>query len=300
MTPELHASYAHCRAVARREAKNFYPSFLLLPADRRRSMCALYAFMRQTDDIADEPGTADAKRAGIAEWRLALDRALSGQPAAWPGWRAIADTIVRHGIPVRYLHEVIDGVAMDIEPNQFATFDDLYAYCYRVASAVGLSCLHIWGFRSEGGRAEALAEACGLALQLTNIIRDVREDAVGGRVYLPRNDLLRFNVSADDLTATETTEPLRRLLAFEGERAVEFYERARPLAGLVSPVGRPVLLAIVGVYRALLDEIARRQYDVQPERITVSPWRKVAIVARAYSGRFGRFQTRGVEAPPLR
>ncbi len=173
----LRASDEFCRRLSRREARNFYYSFLVLPPERRRSMCALYAFMRHTDDLADEPGEVADKRAALETWRADLDRALEGQPDAWPGLPALAHAVHRHGIPPKYLHEVIDGVAMDLEPRPFPTFEDLYAYCYRVASAVGLCCLHIWGYRSEGGRAESLAESCGIALQLTNILRDVREDA---------------------------------------------------------------------------------------------------------------------------
>lgn len=302
MSPEVAASYAGCAEVARRQAKNFYPSFLLLPADRRRSMCALYAFLRRSDDIADEPGAVDAKRSALVAWRSALDLAIVGHPAPgpWPGWPAVADTVARHGIPGRYLQDVLDGVAMDLAPRRFTAFEDLHGYCYRVASAVGLCCLHIWGFRSEGGRAEQLAEACGLALQLTNILRDVREDAGNGRIYLPRDDLARFGVEPADLLAPRTGGPLRRLLEFEGRRASEYYDQARPLAALVSPVGRPVLQAITGVYRALLDEIARRDYDVLAARVSVPAWRKAAITVRAFAGRFAPFEARAVEVPPPR
>ncbi len=299
MSPELVASYAHCAAVARRKARNFYPSFLLLPADRRQSMCALYAFMRETDDIADEPGEPVAKRAAIEDWRNALKDALQGRVGTWPGWPALADTVARLEIPARYLDEVIDGVAMDVEPLRFATFDDLYGYCYRVASAVGLCCLHIWGFRSEEGRAESLAEACGVALQLTNILRDVREDAENGRVYLPQDDLTRFSVGLDDLTATRLNDRVRQLLAFEAARAYDYYARAQPLAGLVDPVGRPVLLGIVGVYRALLQEIERRGFDVLSGRVSVPRWRKAAIMVKAFTSRFAPVGI-DVEAPPLR
>jgi phytoene synthase len=291
MSPDLAASYAYCARVARREARNFYPSFLLLPADRRRSMCALYAFLRRSDDLADDPGFGPDRRAALDAWRAALDEALGGtmsgtDPSPWPGWPALADAARRHAIPGRYLHEVLDGVASDLAPRPFDTFDELHAYCYRVASAVGLCCLHVWGFRSAGGRAEALAEAAGLALQLTNIVRDVKEDARNGRIYLPREDLDRFGVRPGDLTGAHAGEPLRQLLAFEGRRAYDYYERARPLDALVSPQGRPVLRAIVGIYRALLDEIARRGYDVLDDRVSVPPWRKAAIAARAYAGRF--------------
>jgi len=278
---DLAESYRFCGAVSRREAKNFYYSFLLLPPARRRSMCALYAFLRRTDDLADEPGPADGKRRSLDAWRADLDRALAGSPDAWPGLPALADAVRRHAIPPRHLHEVIDGVVMDLEPRPFATFDDLYAYCYKVASAVGLSCIHIWGFQSDDGRAERLAESCGVALQLTNILRDVREDALLGRIYLPREDLDRFGVAPEELSAPRPGARLRALFEFQARRAYNYYREGDPLVRLVAPVGRPVLRTIVGVYRSLLDEIARRDYDVLAGRVSLPAWRKMAIMARS-------------------
>ncbi len=284
----LGASYGYCVALSRREARNFYYSFLVLPPERRRAMCALYAFLRRTDDLADDPAAAEGRAANLDGWRESLDEALAGGDVAWPGFPALVDTVRRREVPVRYLHEVLDGVAMDLCPRRFETFDDLHGYCYRVASAVGLSCLHIWGFRSEGGKAEGLAEACGVALQLTNIIRDVREDALGGRVYLPSDDLRRFGVDPAELAAPRPTARVRALLAFEAARASDYYGRAEPLVGLVAPTGRPVLLAIAGIYRALLDEIIRRDYDVFSGRVSLPAWRKLAITARSLRGRFSR------------
>jgi phytoene synthase len=281
MDDRLRESYRFCSQLSRREAKNFYWSFLLLPPARRRSMCALYAFMRHTDDLADEAGAASDKRISLNQWRADLDLALENDSDVWPGFRALADSARRHDVPRQYLHEVIDGVMMDLEPQPFATFDDLYAYCYRVASAVGLCCIHIWGYQSEAGRAEKLAESCGIALQLTNILRDVKEDACNGRVYLPREDLERFGVSANDLTADQPSSALRELLEFEGRRAYEYFELAAPLTRLVAPTGRPVLRAIVGIYRALLDEIAGRGYDVLTRRVSVPSWKKAAITVRS-------------------
>lgn len=285
---ELRASYDFCAHLSRREARNFYYSFLVLPPDRRRSMCALYAFLRRTDDLADAPGPAPEKARAIGAWRRSLDDALGGRPDGWPGLLALADTVGRHAIPARYLHDVIDGVEKDLDPQPFDTFEDLYKYCYQVASVVGLSCLHIWGFRSEGGRAEALAEACGVALQLTNIVRDVREDALIGRVYLPQDDLRRFGVDPAELAAPRATARVRALLEFQGARASEFYARAEPLTPLVDPIGRPVLLAIVGIYRALLVEIVRRDYDVQSGRVSLPGYRKLGITLRSMASRFAR------------
>lgn len=288
MDDELARSYQFCDDLSRRTAKNFYWSFRLLPPERRRSMCALYAFMRRTDDLADEPNPADQKRGELDRWRAELDAALAGQSAAWPGLAALAHTVNRHSVPPAHLHAVIDGVLMDLEPVAYPTFDDLYPYCYRVASAVGLSCIHIWGYESDGGRAEELAEACGIALQLTNIMRDVGQDAREGRVYLPQEDLDRFGVTAKDLGSEQTGNNLRKLLAFEARRAEEYYERSAPLAKLVSRTGRPVLRTISGIYRALLDEIKRRDYDVLPRRVSVPNWKKASIMLRSLAGRPAR------------
>ena len=298
MNETLRASYRFCGRLSRAEARNFYYSFLVLPASLRRSMCALYAFMRHTDDLADEPAPAGEQRARLKAWRRQLDLALSGgSETGWPGMPALVDPVERHAIPRRYLEEVIDGVEMDLDPQPFASFEDLYGYCYRVASVVGLCCIHIWGYRSDDGRAEELAEACGVALQLTNIVRDVREDATRGRVYLPEEDLKRFGVSPEELVADQASDRLRSLLEFEGRRAYEYYERAADLDRLVAPVGRPVLRTIVGIYRTLLDEIVARRYEVMAARVAVSPWRKAAITVRSFSGRFERAEPSRAEAP---
>jgi phytoene synthase len=288
MDAALARSYAFCDDLSRREAKNFYWSFRLLPAERRLAMSALYAFMRHTDDLADEPGDPAAKAGSLQAWRSDLDAALGGHPDAWPGLPALADTVNLRGVPARHLHEVIDGVEMDLTPRVYATFDDLYGYCYRVASAVGLCCLAIWGYASDGGRAEAMAEACGVALQLTNILRDVGEDARNGRIYLPHDELARFGVSPEELTAAVPSEGMRALFAEQAKRAYSYYETAAPLAGLVAPIGRPVLGAIAGIYRALLDEIVRRDYNVLNGRVRIPGWRKAAIAVGALPSRFGR------------
>jgi phytoene synthase len=282
----LDSSYRFCQDVARREAKNFYYSFLLLPRDRRRAMCGLYAYMRRTDDLADEPGEASAKARTLDRWSAAVEEAIAGRSMApeWPELPALADTVARYGIPPQHLREVIDGVRLDLTPRSVATFDELYRYCYLVASAVGLCCIRIWGYRSDSGEAERRAESCGIALQLTNILRDVREDAQNGRVYLPAEDLDRFGVSRADLMRDTPVEPLRRLLAFEAERAGAYYREARPLVGLVEPLGRPVLRTITGIYGRLLDEIVRRDFDVMSDRVRLPGWRKAAIAARALVG----------------
>ncbi len=294
---DLRASYAFCVELSRREARNFYYSFLVLPTERRRAMCALYSFLRRTDDLADQPGPASEKARELADWRRSLDDAIDGRGSAWPGLPALADLVQHYQIPIRYLHEVIDGVEMDLEPQPFATFEDLRVYCHRVASVVGLSCLHVWGYQSDHGQAERLAEACGIALQLTNIIRDVREDALLGRVYLPTDELRRFGVDPAELAAPRPTGRVRALLEFQGARAYSFYRIAEPLVELVDPVGRPVLLAMVGIYRALLDEIVRRDYDVLTSRIALPAWRKLAITIGSLPSRFGPVKIRSTLDP---
>jgi phytoene synthase len=179
---------------------------------------------------------------------------------------------------------------MDLDSRAFATFDDLRVYCHRVASVVGLSCLHVWGYQSDNGRAERLAEACGLALQLTNIIRDVREDALQGRVYLPTDELSRFGVDPSELAATRPTGRVRALLEYQGARAYEYYRQAERLVDLIDPVGRPVFLTIIGIYRSLLDEIVRRDYDVLTSRVSLPVWRKLTIMIGSFPSRFGLVQ----------
>lgn len=282
----LEASRRFCDEIAAREARNFHLAFRLLPTEERRSMCALYAFMRHTDDLADEEGPEAEKAEALTAWRRELDDAIEDRPTNWPGFPALAEVVRRSSMPPELLHEVIDGVEMDLTPRRFDNFDELAVYCRRVASAVGLCCIHIWGFDSQAGRAERLAEQCGLALQLTNILRDVREDADRGRAYLPQDDMERFGVKPTDLSASLPSETLRRLLEHYAQRAYAYYDEGAELVPLVAPVGRPVLLTILGVYRALLDEIVKRDYNVLASRVSVPRWRKIAIAARSLTSRY--------------
>ncbi len=189
-------SYAYSKRVARSRAKNFYYSFVLLSEQQRKAMCAIYAFMRHCDDLSDEPG---ASGEALERWRAELSDALAGRFSGHPVWPGFHHTVRRFGIPHQYFYEMIDGVVSDLEPHRFETFEQLYRYCYQVASVVGLTVIHIFGFDHRG--ALPLAEKCGVAFQLTNILRDIREDAARGRVYLPAEDLRRFGVTEDDLHA---------------------------------------------------------------------------------------------------
>ncbi|MGO9240275.1 MAG: phytoene/squalene synthase family protein [Bryobacteraceae bacterium] len=275
----LEASYAHCREVARSRARNFYYSFLLLPERKRLAMCAVYAFMRECDDRSDGPGASPEK---VEQWRGDLASALAGREPAHPVWPAFIDTVRRYRIPETYFQAMIDGVASDFEPRTISTFDDLYSYCYRVASVVGLTIIHIFGF--EDPRALELAEKCGIAFQLTNILRDVREDAAAGRVYLPAEDFERFGVRAGEMNQPQLSAPLRALLEFELGRAREYYNASRPLLELVQRDSRPALWALIEIYRRLLDRIEAQGYPVLERRVSLPAREKIAIVVRAWSG----------------
>jgi 15-cis-phytoene synthase len=214
MNPAIERSFAYCRHIARSRAKNFYYSFLLLTQQQRRAMCAIYAFMRHCDDLSDEPG---ANAAAMDRWRDEMEDAFEGRFSDHPVWPAFHYTVRRFGIPKQYFRDMIDGVTSDLVPRRIQTFDELYRYCYQVASVVGLTTIHIFGF--DAPSALPLAEKCGVAFQLTNILRDIREDAERGRIYLPAEDLRSFGVTEDDLRSGNRSEAVLQLLRFEAERA---------------------------------------------------------------------------------
>jgi phytoene synthase len=287
MTDAIKASRQYCRQVARRRARNFYYSFLLLPQAERDAMCAIYAFMRYCDDLSDEPAQSDARRA-IERWSGDLERALAGDPPPHPVWPAFCATVARYRIPHEYFRHMIAGVTGDLDPRVMETFEDLRQYCYQVASVVGLCVIHILGFESP--QAPRLAEDCGVAFQLTNILRDVSEDAALGRVYLPREDLDRFGVSAETLRGSRPTPEFLDLMRFEAARATEYYARASPLADLVRPPGRPMMRAIVAIYSRLLQRIERSGFQVLGRRVSLPAWEKVWLMLRsAKRGQTGRF-----------
>lgn len=273
----LSASYAHCVGVARARAKNFYYSFLVLPEEKRLAMCAIYAFMRECDDLSDEAG---ASLSNIAGWRAQMVQTLTGPPADHPVWPAFQDVVRKYRIPAQYFHEMIDGVSSDLEPRTVQTFDELYRYCYLVASVVGLTTIHIFGF--DDPRALSLAEKCGIAFQLTNIIRDVREDAANQRVYLPAEELARFGVTPEALAGPVTTPEIRQLLEFEGARAQRYYAESRPLIAMMREDSRPALWALIEIYSQLLNRIQQRGYDVMPGKIRLSTAEKMTVLARAW------------------
>jgi phytoene synthase len=287
LAAELARAYATCRTIAKREAKNFYYAFLALPVERRNAICAIYAFMRQADDLADdETLPREERRHKLDAWLAAWHQAAAGNATADPVFLAVRDATARFAIPLHLLDELVDGVAMDLDrtatgaPDTYATFADLYRYCYLVASVVGLVCIRIFGYSSE--RAEKLAEETGVAFQLTNILRDVSEDAARNRVYLPLTDLAAHGVSLDSILhrapSAPTTPAERALLASVARRAEDYYRSADELLPLIDRESRPALWVLVSIYHALLKRIERADYDVFTRRASVPTVQKIAIL----------------------
>ena len=286
--PKLVAAYAECRAIAKREAKNFYYAFVALPLPRRNAICAIYAFMRKADDLADDESlTRDERRRRLDSWQADWRGICHGGDSSNLVFLAVRDAIERYEIPLSLLDELVAGVTMDLDrsatdaPDTYATFAELYRYCYLVASVVGLVCIRIFGFSDP--QAEKLAEETGIAFQLTNILRDVAEDAERNRVYLPLEDLATHGVGLDSLQhrtagAAPTAEE-RALLVDLAQRAEGFYKSARLLLPMIDRESRPALWVLVAIYHALLRRIERANYDVFSRRASVPMVQKLGILA---------------------
>jgi len=282
---QLAHAYAVCRGIARRAAKNFYFSFLVLPKEKRNAICAVYAFMRHADDLSDDTSLPyDERRQKLAQWLQNAQQVFAGTISDDPVLYALADAQQRFSIPVDLFDQLVSGTSMDLEPesySQFQTFEQLYRYCYYVASVVGLVCIRIFGYRDA--RAESLAERLGIAFQLTNVIRDVKEDAALGRVYIPQEDLARFNVEIKP--GVPTPVHASELLEFEAQRAREFYAAAADLLPLIDADSRPALWALATIYRQLLEKIAEGGYDVFTKRVKLSFGEKLSVLAKAWFAR---------------
>ena len=308
-TPALEEAYVECREIAKREAKNFYWAFRVLPPHKSDAMCAVYAFMRKADDLADdERMTIDQRREAMAEW-TAEWRASRAKPhgvaAQDPVFRALNDTQRRFGISDELLEKLVEGTTLDLQENQpgieqvrsiritegghttnsfqvYRTFEELYRYCYLVASVVGLVCIRIFGYTDE--RAEHYAEHVGIAFQLTNILRDVKEDAERGRVYLPLAELQHEHVHLEDLLLATRgvviTEEMVELVRREVKRAGVFYRDANDLIPLLDADSRPAMRVLVSIYEGLLDRISAHPAAVFHKRVSVPTPVKLAILGR--------------------
>jgi phytoene synthase len=291
---QLNHAYAVCRGIARRAAKNFYYGFIVLPAEKRNALSAVYAFMRHADDIADEPGVdAQQKRQKLQEWLEAAKAVFEGKPTDDPVLMALGDAQKKFKIAAELFEKLVYGTSLDLEipsvPGQPAvvcqTFEDLKHYCYYVASVVGLVCIRIFGY--EDSKAEFLAEDCGLAFQLTNIIRDIKEDAGMGRIYIPEEDLAKTNLTAASfapgaLADAAQAQQLRPVLEHEAERARKYYESARWLMELIEEDSRAALWVLVEIYSRLLKKISERNYDVFTERVRLTTWEKLKVLGRGF------------------
>lgn len=297
---QLAVAYSVCRSITRSAAKNFYYAFLVLPRSKRQALCAVYAFMRQCDDIADDGNLPlHERRQKLEDWLDAFHRARSGQPTDDPVLLALTDAQRRYKIPALLLDQLAHGTAMDLQENpvpgadprpgapaspglavHYRTFEDLRHYCYRVASVVGLVCIRVFGYRDPA--AEPLAEHCGLAFQLTNIIRDVKEDAAMGRVYLPEDQLAQFEVSLSELCSGRDSARLRLVLSALADRAREFYRAGDELIPLIDEDSQPALWVLMSIYRRLLEKIAQRHYDVFSKRVNLTVREKLVILSKGF------------------
>ncbi len=297
----LARSFRHCRLVTRRQAQNFYYGLKLTPEPKRTALCVIYAWMRAVDDLADEGGSVSEKIARLEAFRrytgaavdleqnlpeAAVDRVLADHDLIWPALRKI---VLGYRIPVEYLHAMIDGQLLDQNQTRYATFEQLYDYCYKVASVVGLVCITIWGY--TGGEAtRKLAEHRGIALQLTNILRDLVEDARRDRVYLPADELewagfdparfSRWVLQADADAAFD------RLMADQLARAHSYYELSAGLEDHLEPDCRATCWAMMRIYHRLLEKMSRRPRAVLTSRVRLSKLEKISIGARAAWGRW--------------
>ena len=274
MKLSLAFSYQHCQQIARQAASNFYFAFYLLPPQKRRAMYALYAFLRHTDDLSDNEESVEQRRQQLANWRTSLQSAFVGDFRD-PILPALMDTVRQYAIPEDYLYAVIEGVEMDLEHRPLDTAEELETYCYHVASVVGMACIHIWGFSDP--RALVLAETCGQAFQLTNILRDLKEDALRGRIYLPLEDLVKYDYSQADLKECVADDRYKKLMAYEVGKAADAYGAVDELYQYLSRDGQRILAALSGTYMRLLEKIAADPGQAINQRVHLSAWEKLRI-----------------------
>ncbi|HVN77954.1 MAG TPA: phytoene/squalene synthase family protein [Terriglobia bacterium] len=273
----LNDSYQRCQELAK--TSNFYSGLRFLPSRKRRALAAVYAFMRECDDISDRRGNESEKRLAFVQIRSKLDSAMAGDFEDDKTLPALQDTIQSFQIPLQYFYQAIDGTEMDLTCTSYNTFEELYRYCYHVASVVGLICIHIFGFREQQAIEQAID--CGIAFQLTNILRDIREDLERNRIYLPREDLERFSYTRRDFERQVKDERFKALMAFEVDRAQSYYSKARPLVSLIDRDSRPAFTAMFESYWTLLQRIKDDSYSVWNTRIRLNTTDKLRVALKA-------------------
>ena len=271
--------HEYCRTKAAQSGSSFYYSFLFLPEERRRAITALYAFCREVDDVVDDCSDVATARATLAWWRQELAAAYHGAPQH-PVARALAEVAPRFKLAEARLNEIIDGMQMDLELNRYPGFEALRLYCHRVAGVVGLLSAEIFGYQDR--RTLEYAADLGMAFQLTNIIRDVGEDARRNRIYLPLDEIERYGVSLADISGSRETDNFRRLMAFQIERALGYYREAFVKLPAVDRRAQRAGIIMAAIYRTLLDEIRRDGCHVLTRRVSLTPIRKLWIAWRTW------------------
>ena len=272
-------AYEHCRRVTRQEARNFFYAFLTLPAAKRRAIYAVYAFCRLCDDAVDEVASIEDKQAALKSLSERLDTAYEAD-AEGPVFTALIHAAITYHIPRDYFREVIRGVEMDLETNRYQTFEDLRQYCYRVASVVGLICLEIFGYRHPNARWYAID--LGLAMQLTNILRDIQEDLARDRIYIPQDELLRFGYTEEDLRNQVRNDAQQRLITFQVQRAQSLFQSGARLLPYLSNRSRACPAVLAAIYTRILRRIQANDYNVFDGRISLSSREKLLVMTMTW------------------
>ncbi len=277
----------YCQKKAASSGSSFYYSFLFLPPQQRRAIIALYAFCREVDDVVDECSDVQIARTKLEWWRGEIQQLFEGRPTH-PVTKALEPAIEQYNLPVEHFIEIIDGMQMDLEYSAYPSFKELSLYCHRVASIVGLMSVEIFGYQDR--KTLKYAHDLGMAFQLTNILRDVREDAERGRIYIPLDELERFSVSEDDFLALKNTENMRALFAFQAERAKDYYQRAYENLAEVDRYPQISGLIMAAIYETILIEIEKDGYQVMKQRIRLTPIRKLWLAWKTYRGERKRYK----------
>ena len=279
VTAELAQAYEECRLITRREAKNFYYAFLTLPADRRKAIYVVYTFCRYCDDSVDNVGSLDQKLSMLEELKRKLDLSYRRR-ATEPVFLGLSDVVQNYDIPQDYFRGVLSGVESDLVKTRYQNFEELRQYCYQVASVVGLICLQIFGYRDD--RAKQHAVDLGIAMQLTNIARDVGEDLELDRIYLPQEEISRFGYSEEELRAGMMNDSFRELMKFQAQRARHYFQSGFLLQPFLAPRSRACPAVLGRLYNVILDRIEGANYDVLHQRISLSKGEKLRVTAQAW------------------
>lgn len=281
MPTELDNAYRYCQDIAKSNAKNFYYAFRTLPINKRKAIYAVYAFCRYCDDIADEPRSLSEKHRLFKETQLLLNNSFNRSNTTHPVFKATSHTAQTIGIPLDYFNEVLAGVKMDLTKNRYQNFTELREYCYRVASVVGLICIEIFGYSDPKARNYAID--LGLAMQLTNIMRDIKEDVELNRIYLPMNEISSFGYSETELLARSNTSAFKNVMQVQTRRARQYFENGRKLIPLISRDSRACPATLLNIYNTILDRIEMSDFDVFTKRIGLNTAEKLIIMAKLWA-----------------